>query len=88
MRVLIACGGSGGHLFPGVAVAEALVSRGHEVRLLVSEKAADNAVLQTLGARAGWAVGISWVRATGYNGARGLWRFGTCLVGATWRCAR
>ncbi|MEI6674671.1 MAG: undecaprenyldiphospho-muramoylpentapeptide beta-N-acetylglucosaminyltransferase [Verrucomicrobiota bacterium] len=40
-KILIACGGTGGHLFPGIAVAEALQARGHEVRLLISEKPVD-----------------------------------------------
>jgi UDP-N-acetylglucosamine--N-acetylmuramyl-(pentapeptide) pyrophosphoryl-undecaprenol N-acetylglucosamine transferase len=38
---LIACGGTGGHLFPGIAVAEILQGRGHEVTLLISEKKID-----------------------------------------------
>jgi UDP-N-acetylglucosamine--N-acetylmuramyl-(pentapeptide) pyrophosphoryl-undecaprenol N-acetylglucosamine transferase len=42
MKVAIACGGTGGHLFPGLAVAEALKSRGHEVLLLISEKQIDS----------------------------------------------
>src|SRR6478672_9821115 len=41
MNTIIACGGTGGHLFPGVAVAEALRDRGHEVMLFVSEKEID-----------------------------------------------
>ena len=41
MNVAIACGGSGGHLFPGVAVAETLRLRGHRVLLLVSGKDID-----------------------------------------------
>jgi UDP-N-acetylglucosamine--N-acetylmuramyl-(pentapeptide) pyrophosphoryl-undecaprenol N-acetylglucosamine transferase len=41
LKVLIACGGTGGHLFPGIAVAEAMRARGHEVRLLISEKKVD-----------------------------------------------
>jgi UDP-N-acetylglucosamine--N-acetylmuramyl-(pentapeptide) pyrophosphoryl-undecaprenol N-acetylglucosamine transferase len=40
-HVLIACGGTGGHLFPGIAVGEVLQSRGHEVTLLISEKKID-----------------------------------------------
>lgn len=40
-HILIACGGTGGHLFPGIAVAEALRERGHEVCLLISEKQVD-----------------------------------------------
>ena len=39
--VAIACGGSGGHLFPGLAVAEQLTSRQCEVLLLISDKEID-----------------------------------------------
>ena len=38
---LIACGGTGGHLSPGIALAQRLRARGHEVRLLISEKRID-----------------------------------------------
>jgi UDP-N-acetylglucosamine--N-acetylmuramyl-(pentapeptide) pyrophosphoryl-undecaprenol N-acetylglucosamine transferase len=41
MRFVIAAGGTGGHLFPGLAVGEVLISRGHEVMLLISEKEID-----------------------------------------------
>lgn len=41
LKIIIACGGTGGHLFPGIAVGEALQARGHEVRLLISEKQVD-----------------------------------------------
>ena len=41
MNTVIACGGTGGHLFPGLAVAEVLRARGHEVVLFVSEKEID-----------------------------------------------
>ncbi len=39
--VAIACGGTGGHLFPGMAVGEKLLDRGYEVALLVSNKEVD-----------------------------------------------
>ena len=41
MHILIACGGTGGHLFPGIAVAEELLRRGHHATLLISEKSVD-----------------------------------------------
>jgi UDP-N-acetylglucosamine--N-acetylmuramyl-(pentapeptide) pyrophosphoryl-undecaprenol N-acetylglucosamine transferase len=41
IHVLIACGGTGGHLFPGIAVGEVLAKRGHDVTLLISEKKID-----------------------------------------------
>src|SRR5512136_388057 len=46
--VAIACGGTGGHLFPGLAVAEELVRRGCEVRLLISPKDVDQQAVSTV----------------------------------------
>jgi UDP-N-acetylglucosamine--N-acetylmuramyl-(pentapeptide) pyrophosphoryl-undecaprenol N-acetylglucosamine transferase len=40
-RFIVSCGGTGGHLSPGIALAEGLRSRGHEARLLISQKQVD-----------------------------------------------
>jgi UDP-N-acetylglucosamine--N-acetylmuramyl-(pentapeptide) pyrophosphoryl-undecaprenol N-acetylglucosamine transferase len=40
-RFLISCGGTGGHLSPGISLAEGLAARGHESRLLISMKKVD-----------------------------------------------
>ncbi|PWU15478.1 MAG: undecaprenyldiphospho-muramoylpentapeptide beta-N-acetylglucosaminyltransferase [Verrucomicrobia bacterium] len=41
VHAAIACGGTGGHLFPGLAVATELIERGCEVTLLISPKDVD-----------------------------------------------
>ena len=45
--VAIACGGTGGHLFPGLAVAKQLQKRGCTVALLISPKDVDQQAVQT-----------------------------------------
>ena len=46
-RFIVACGGTGGHTFPGLAVARELKSRGHEVVVWVSGRAIEKSVLST-----------------------------------------
>lgn len=41
LNVIIACGGTGGHLFPGIAVAQQLRLLGHRPILLISRKEVD-----------------------------------------------
>ncbi|MCZ6674135.1 MAG: UDP-N-acetylglucosamine--N-acetylmuramyl-(pentapeptide) pyrophosphoryl-undecaprenol N-acetylglucosamine transferase, partial [Verrucomicrobia bacterium] len=45
-KVLIVCGGTGGHLTPGIAIAEALSARGHACTLVVSRKKVDSRLIQ------------------------------------------
>ena len=46
--VAIACGGTGGHLFPGLAVAEQLTQRGCAVTLLISPKEVDQQAVKSV----------------------------------------
>ncbi|MBP6506036.1 MAG: UDP-N-acetylglucosamine--N-acetylmuramyl-(pentapeptide) pyrophosphoryl-undecaprenol N-acetylglucosamine transferase [Opitutaceae bacterium] len=43
---LISCGGTGGHLSPGISLAEGLTGRGHAVTLLISQKKVDARLIE------------------------------------------
>ena len=43
---LISCGGTGGHLSPGISLAEGLTARGHKVTLLISRKRVDARLIE------------------------------------------
>lgn len=45
-RFLISCGGTGGHLSPGISLAEGLMARGHEATLLISRKKVDARLIE------------------------------------------
>lgn len=51
MKVIIACGGSGGHIFPAVALAQALHAKGknYSVEFIASDKALDRRILDKEG---------------------------------------
>ncbi|MEA3211431.1 MAG: UDP-N-acetylglucosamine--N-acetylmuramyl-(pentapeptide) pyrophosphoryl-undecaprenol [Chthoniobacter sp.] len=49
MNFVIAAGGTGGHLFPGLAVGEVFLRRGHQVMLIISEKEIDALATQGRG---------------------------------------
>ncbi len=85
MNVAIACGGTGGHLYPGIAVGEALRSRGHAVLLLISEKAVDATAvrehpefsverLPAVGLPRLWSPGLARFLARGVAGLLRCWR--------------
>jgi UDP-N-acetylglucosamine--N-acetylmuramyl-(pentapeptide) pyrophosphoryl-undecaprenol N-acetylglucosamine transferase len=79
--VAIACGGTGGHLFPGLAVAGQLTKRGCAVSLLISPKEIDQQALKSAGR-----VDVVTLPAVGLQNrnylsfARSFWR--------SWRTAR
>src|SRR5207249_3012077 len=88
MKILIACGGTGGHLFPGLAVAETLRSRRHQVELLVSEKTVDSTALSAWTNSSGPSgITVRSVPAIGFGGARRWIGFCRHLARATGACA-
>jgi UDP-N-acetylglucosamine--N-acetylmuramyl-(pentapeptide) pyrophosphoryl-undecaprenol N-acetylglucosamine transferase len=80
MRFVIAAGGTGGHLFPGLAVAEVLHAKGHEVMILTSEKHID--AIATEG-RSEFKIerlpGIGMPRAISFDAFKFLFRFATAV---------
>ncbi len=87
MKIVIACGGTGGHLFPGLAVAETLLTRTHEVRVLISEKPVDQTALRNwLSRRDSTRFGSATIAAVGLNGWRQLMPFCSRLGRAIREC--
>jgi UDP-N-acetylglucosamine--N-acetylmuramyl-(pentapeptide) pyrophosphoryl-undecaprenol N-acetylglucosamine transferase len=79
MRVVIAGGGTGGHLFPGIAVAEELTARGHEVTFVGTARGIEARVVPGLG----WPlelIDVSGLKGAGAGGfAKGMVRLPKAL---------
>ncbi|KIG16913.1 UDP-N-acetylglucosamine--N-acetylmuramyl-(pentapeptide) pyrophosphoryl-undecaprenol N-acetylglucosamine transferase [Enhygromyxa salina] len=65
LRVMIAGGGTGGHLFPGIALAEQVMAGGGEVRFVGTERGIEARVVPELG------YGLDLIEVSGIKG-RGL----------------
>jgi UDP-N-acetylglucosamine--N-acetylmuramyl-(pentapeptide) pyrophosphoryl-undecaprenol N-acetylglucosamine transferase len=78
--VAIACGGTGGHLFPGLAVGRALRARGADVTLLVSRKEIDQLALR--GVKDFATVALPAVGLSGRNFFRFAFGFAQAWLGA------
>jgi UDP-N-acetylglucosamine--N-acetylmuramyl-(pentapeptide) pyrophosphoryl-undecaprenol N-acetylglucosamine transferase len=70
MLVIIAGGGTGGHLFPGIAVAEELQARGHEVRFVGTARGIEAKVCP----RDGWPLDLIDVAGLKGGGILGILR--------------
>lgn len=74
-HVAIACGGTGGHLFPGIAVGREVLERGGRVTLFISEKEVDRQAVRDVGGMEIIplpSVGLTRGRLVGF--LAGLWR--------------
>jgi UDP-N-acetylglucosamine--N-acetylmuramyl-(pentapeptide) pyrophosphoryl-undecaprenol N-acetylglucosamine transferase len=64
-HIVIACGGTGGHLFPGIAIGQQLLRRKCEITLIISEKEVDNRAVRDVSDM--WVVTLPTIGLTGRN---------------------
>ncbi|MCS1406997.1 MAG: UDP-N-acetylglucosamine--N-acetylmuramyl-(pentapeptide) pyrophosphoryl-undecaprenol N-acetylglucosamine transferase [Verrucomicrobia subdivision 3 bacterium] len=80
-KVAIACGGTGGHFFPGLAIGQEVIRRGGQVLLLASRKGIDRVAASTLpGSRIEFLPSVALIRGQVIAFAWGLIQsLGCCL---------
>lgn len=61
-RIVIMAGGTGGHVFPALAVAQALLAKGHSVSWMGTEKGLESRVVPNAG------IDIDWLTVSGIRG--------------------
>ncbi|MDD4737521.1 MAG: UDP-N-acetylglucosamine--N-acetylmuramyl-(pentapeptide) pyrophosphoryl-undecaprenol N-acetylglucosamine transferase, partial [Kiritimatiellae bacterium] len=84
MKIAVACGGTGGHIFPGLATAQVLRDAGHEVTLWMAGKAVEATAM------AHWTGPVQQIRAEGLPSGLSLksFRAALTLVRAVLECRR
>ncbi|MGZ4964411.1 MAG: undecaprenyldiphospho-muramoylpentapeptide beta-N-acetylglucosaminyltransferase [Limisphaerales bacterium] len=66
-KIAIACGGTGGHLFPGIAIAHELARRDCEVTLIVSQKEVDQQAVASVAGKFHQIISLPAVGLSGKN---------------------